>query len=128
MNERFTQIINYILEKKIEFSQNDIAKKLGISSGYMSELMQSRKAISKRIVSRLADVYPQFDMNWLKVNEGEMLKKPTIVQNNVNGDNLQGQNITLSSDNYMEIIREKDRQLQKRDEQIDRLITLLEKK
>ncbi|MBR4678267.1 MAG: helix-turn-helix transcriptional regulator [Bacteroidales bacterium] len=123
MNERFISIVNYILDKKIEFSQNDIAKKLGISSGYMSELMQSKKAISKQIVSKLEKVYPQFDINWLKIKEGEMLKT-SVIQNNVNGDNT----INITQENYMEIIREKDKQLQKSQEQIDRLISLLEKK
>lgn len=123
MNERFISIVNYILDKKIEFSQNDIAKKLGISSGYMSELMQSKKAISKQIVSKLEKVYPQFDINWLKIKEGEMLKT-SVIQNNVNGDNT----INITQENYMEIIREKDKQLQKSQDQIDRLISLLEKK
>ena len=51
MNERFVKAVNYILERKIDFSQNDIAKKLDISSGYMSELMNSNKAISKKVVT-----------------------------------------------------------------------------
>lgn len=113
----------YIAYKKL--SNQEFEKSIGVSNGYIAKLKGS---MGKEKLDYMLEVYSDLNRDWLLYGEGEMLKKPTIVQNNINGDNLQGQNITLSSDNYMEIIREKDRQLQKRDEQIDRLITLLEKK
>ncbi len=156
MNERFIKIINYILDMKIEFSQNDIAKKLGISSGYISELTQSKKAISKRVVSELASAYPQFDINWLKIGEGEMLKKNCgqLTVNNVNGDNIGcGHDNTINNSDVaihalieqmkvkdVQISKSQDQisiqqeqitksqdQISKSQEQIDRLISLLEK-
>ncbi len=124
-----SEIIQQIIDNE-GFNAKVFSEKLGFERPQViyDVLKNKTKAISDNLANKIISVFPQYSKSWLLTGEGEMLKKPTIVQNNVNGDNLQGQNITLSSDNYMEIIREKDRQLQKRDEQIDRLITLLEKK
>lgn len=124
-----SEIIQQIIDNE-GFNAKVFSEKLGFERPQViyDVLKNKTKAISDNLANKIISVFPQYSKSWLLTGEGEMLKKPTIVQNNINGDNLQGQNITLSSDNYMEIIREKDRQLQKRDEQIDRLITLLEKK
>ncbi len=124
-----SEIIQQIIDNE-GFNAKVFSEKLGFERPQViyDVLKNKTKAISDNLANKIISVFPQYSKSWLLTGEGEMLKKPTIVQNNVNGYNLQGQNITLSSDNYMEIIREKDRQLQKRDEQIDRLITLLEKK
>ncbi len=74
MNERFKNMVNYLLEQRIEFSQNDIAKKIGISSGYISELVQAKKRISKQIVSKLINAYPQLNADYLKTGDGDMVK------------------------------------------------------
>lgn len=65
---------------------------------------------------------------WLLTNEGHMIKK--LSQQNVNGNNI-GMNFSpghTEIDRYYKIIEMKDEQIKKRDEQIDRLITLLEKR
>lgn len=48
--------------------------------------------------------------------------------NNVDQQNVNGDNIKSGGVEFMEIIREQQRSLQKAQEQIDRLITLLENK
>lgn len=140
MNERFVKAVNYILERKIDFSQNDIAKKLDISSGYMSELMNSYKAISKKVVTKFAKAYPQINVDWLKLGEGEMLSIPQTV-NTISGDHNVGNGTgnTVNSENTVQelfnqlkakdaIISKSQAQLDKSQEQIDRLIALLEKR
>lgn len=126
MNERFKNMINYLLEKKIEFSQNDIAKKIGISSGYISELIQAKKKISKQIVSKLVDAYPQLNVDYLKTGDGEMLKKTEIHNtisntgafstNTINGDlgtqlsELISEQKELRKD-FMSLMNEKNKQI-----------------
>lgn len=121
-------IIKNNLEEFIAYtklSNQEFERSINVSNGYISKL---KGGMGKEKLDYMLKVYPELNLDWLTTGRGEMLKKDGVVQNNVNGDNLHGNTINISLDNYMEIIREKDKQLQKRDEQIDRLISLLEKK
>ena len=55
---------------------------------------------------------------------------PSVVQNNQNGDNIHGQSVTVNKTetDYIAIIKMQSEQLSKSQEQIDRLLTLLERK
>ena len=73
--------------------------------------------------------FPDLNSNWLLTGEGEMLN-PSVVQNNQNGDNIHGQSVTVNKTetDYIAIIKMQSEQLSKSQEQIDRLLTLLERK
>ena len=66
MNNRIAQIIDALGIKRIEF-----AKKLGISSPFVSELCNGAKNPSDRTIT---DICREFDVNeaWLRTGEGEM--------------------------------------------------------
>lgn len=56
--------------------------------------------------------------------------KPSIFQNNQNGDNINGQSVTVNkteTDKLLEALNACHELLRKKDEQIDRLLTLLER-
>ena len=73
--------------------------------------------------------YPILNRVWLLTGEGEMLN-PSIIQNNRNGDNNYGHSVkvekTTDIDKLLNTISDCHSLLQKKDEQIDRLLTLLE--
>ena len=73
----------------------------------------------ENILSRL----PQINACWILTGEGEMLNNH-ITQTNQNGDNINGHNVTVNKTEVVQLIE----LLKKKDEQIDRLLTLLEKK
>ena len=66
MNRRISQIIEALGIKKVDF-----AKKLGISSPFVSELCTGVKKASDRTI---ADICREFHVNeiWLRTGEGEM--------------------------------------------------------
>lgn len=66
MNNRIAQVIDALGIKRIEF-----AKKLGISSPFVSELCNGAKKPSERTIT---DICREFDVNevWLRTGEGEM--------------------------------------------------------
>jgi len=105
--------------------QNAFEKKVGISNGYINNVKNS---IGSEIISKISAAYPELDTSWLLSGEGEMLK--TVVnQNNVEGDNIQGHNVTVNksqTDKFLDLLKTKDDQFNKSQEQIDRLIGLLE--
>lgn len=63
------------------------------------------------------------------MGEGEVLN--TIVnQNNIDGDNIQGHNVTVDkshTDKFFDLLKAKDEQITKCQSQIDRLIGIIEK-
>ena len=66
MNNRIAQVITALGIKKIEF-----AKKIGISSPFVSELCSGAKKASDRTIT---DICREFNVNetWLRTGEGEM--------------------------------------------------------
>lgn len=103
------------------------------------------KRISDDLAFKIASVFPEINKSWLLADEGEMLKQTDIKGNNnivqtgiVHGNNTQGNNITLTESdkerllNLLEInsksLLNKDEQIDKFQKQIDRLLTLLEKR
>lgn len=81
--------------------------------------------MADKILSYLPDV----NRVWLLTGEGNMLK-PEVVQNNQNGDNINGHSVTVNKteNDYLEIIKRQTEQLSKSQEQIDRLLSIIEKK
>ena len=61
---------------------------------------------------------------WLLTGKGEMVIG-TVVQNNQNGNNIHGNTVNYQGENSTEKLIE---MLKKKDEQIDRLLNLLERK
>lgn len=98
----------------------------GLSNGYVRKVKDS---LGKRGLSDILRNFPDLNKDWLLTGEGKMLN-PSVVQNNQNGDNIQGQSVMVNKmeTDYIAIIKMQSEQLSKSQEQIDRLLTLLERK
>lgn len=60
---------------------------------------------------------------WIVTGDGEMFLDKKIIQQNKNGDNIQGHSVTVNkteTEYFIELLKKKD-------EQIDRLLTIIEK-
>lgn len=97
-----------------------------LSNGYVSSM---RKGFGNDKLSNVLKMFPELNRNWLIYGEGEMLSN-SIIQNNENGDNIQGNSVTINKQegDYLEIIKSLTSQLTKSQEQMDRLITIIENK
>lgn len=108
-------------------------EKCNLSNGYVSSM---RKGFGKDKLNNVLKEFPELNREWLLYGEGEMLVTP-VVQNNKNGDNIQGASVTIhkAEGDYLEIIKgltsqlsKSQEQVSKSQEQIDRLITIIENK
>ena len=108
-------------------------EKCDLSNGYVSSM---RKGFGKDKLNNVLKEFPELNRDWLLYGEGEMLVTP-VVQNNKNGDNIQGASVTIhkAEGDYLEIIKgltsqlsKSQEQVSKSQEQIDRLITIIENK
>jgi hypothetical protein B2_07877 len=140
MKERILQFIEY---KKL--SKNKFYKITGLSNG----ILDKKSGLSADSLEKIYYVYPEINLHWLLTGRGDMLRKEGVIQqaqgnvsieeNNQIGDNYQkisgngkytaGSRNVISEfgsnkdkfDELMEIIREKDKQIESLHKIIDKL-------
>lgn len=96
-----------------------------LSNGYVSSM---RKGFGDDKLNNVLTMFPELSRDWLIYGEGEMLN-PQVIQNNQHGDNIHGHSVTVNKTekDYLEIIKTQAEQLSKSQEQIDRLLSIIEK-
>ena len=93
-------------------------EKCDLSNGYVSSM---RKGFGKDKLNNVLKEFPELNRDWLLYGEGEMLVTP-VVQNNKNGDNIQGTSVTIhkAEGDYLDIIKGLTSQLSKSQEQVSK--------
>ena len=119
-----SRLMHFISSKRMSIS--DFERICDLSNGYVHKIKNS---VGKRGLCDIQRKFPELNTDWLLTGEGEMLN-PSIIQNNRNGDNNYGHSVkvekTTDIDKLLNTISDCHSLLQKKDEQIDRLLTLLE--
>ncbi|MBW9276671.1 helix-turn-helix domain-containing protein [Bacteroides fragilis] len=120
------------LEEYTGLSLNKLAAVIGIKSPQtFYDIKSGKHGISKDLAERIKAKYLNINISWLLGGEGEMTT-PSVIQNNENGNNINGHSVKVEQktdiEKLLDTIKECHELLRKKDEQIDRLLTLLEKK
>lgn len=105
--------------KSEHISQSKLEKLCGFSNGYINNIKSTPGADKIEVILR---VFPHLNSDWLLTGEGEMLRQHVVNQTNSHGDNIHGSEVTVTKVDsaLFDVIRKKD-------EQIDRLLTIIEK-
>lgn len=115
-----------------------LAKVIGATSQNMYDISKGKsKSVSLKIADKILAAFPQYSRTWILTGEGEMLKSPppdpqaAIVNNQVGNGNRFENNPTVERfldelAAQRELTREAQQQLSKSQEQMDRLITIIE--
>lgn len=115
------RLMSYLKFKKI--SQAEFGRTIGVSSAYVASI---RKSIDKDKLSLIRSAFPDLDLDWLLFGTGDMLVAAPIVtgdRNNVNN----GHDQHVSTDaGLVAALREAQAQTSKSQQQIDRLLTIIE--
>ena len=126
-----------------------LEQRIGASQGVLSRAKRNSTTISSEWIIKILENYPKYNANWLLTGEGEMLKRDAVIkqaQGNVsieennqignnyqkisgNGKQIAGSRNVISEygsnkdkfDELMEIIREKDKQIESLHKIIDKL-------
>lgn len=114
------ELANFFKDKGL--SQTDVAKMLGTSPQYISAIFSGRKNVGKKQAVKFEELFG-LSASWLLTGKGDMLSTPVhaeegSVQVMGNASNV---NAGKTIDSLVELLKRKD-------EQIDRLIRLLEEK
>lgn len=129
--------IRVIQEMLVYTSKN--AKQFSDSIGkdrpqWLYDVMNPEKVtgLSSRMVDMICETYPEFSRSYLLTGEGTLIKtdKAENIQQNINSSHItQNGNVEASAnmDKLINVLAEQSQQVTKAQEQIDRLITLLER-
>lgn len=126
---RFLEFISYKQLSKRKFQES-----IGVSNSYIQNISNG---IGAEVLQRIKASYPELNTDWLMTGEGDMLKpiqnvseisNSTIVGANVNGN---GNNISNNDANnisgMIELQKGYQDMMRKSQEQIDRLLIVIEK-
>ena len=111
-------------------NDNKVTVLLGLSVGTLGKSRKEGRDLSASVIEQILNYFNDLDSRWLMTGEGSMLKvdatatsrdeiNQTGTYNNVHGDNNVNADSTINA--LIERIKEKD-------EQISRLITIIEHK
>ena len=135
MNERLKIFINSLIVNLRVKSQADFASKIGIARSQLSEILSGKRKVTESLVNKIHSSYPYLNKEWLTNGEGEMIIG--VIQNNENGDNINGHSVTINKTegDYLELIKSltaqlavSQQQVSVSQEQMNRLITIIENK
>lgn len=118
------------LDKYMEYKQlndNQVTVSCKLSVGLINQARKGKSDIGKKSIEKILTVYDDINRVWLLTGEGEMLSG-SVTQSNHHGDNIHGTSVTVNKTEkeYLDIIRRQSEQLSKSQQQIDRLLSIIE--
>lgn len=76
VSERFIKCAEYLIESRKLRNQTELRQILGLSKGYVSQIMSGKREPSETIVSNLCARFLELNPQWIMTGEGEMLQDP----------------------------------------------------
>ena len=117
---------NYI--KTLQISEREFCRRIGTSTSYVNSI---RKSIQPEKLKAITEAFPDLNPVWLMTGAGEMLLDSHVA--NVKGDNNatvagNGNNVNNNDmSSLLELQKGYQAMLKEKDEQINRLISVIEK-
>lgn len=145
-NKRIKLLINWLISQGIISSQQGLGEKFGITSkSYLSQLVNGR-AYSEEFINKLSEFDGRINREWLETGEGSMIISEGGSQTfhgDINGGNnkFSGRDMTINPPCTLgfdidkvfneisaqrKLTEEAQAQTRKAQEQMDRLITIIE--
>ena len=116
-----SRLFDFISSKKISIS--DFERACGLSNGYVHKIKNS---VGKRGLLDIQRKFPELNTDWLLTGEGEMLNDTSsyIANSDHHGTSV---NTTSALEKALESLMEQQRLTAKAQEQVDRLLSLMER-
>lgn len=74
VNQRFKDVVNFLIEKGIAHNQAVICSKSGINKSTFSELMNGKQRISERYVRKIHKAFPIISVEYILTGDGNMVE------------------------------------------------------
>jgi hypothetical protein len=120
--ERIIKLIEYL-----KLNKNSFSEEIGMSSNVtIGRIINENRNPHQDTLKKIVDRFPQVNYDWLKTGEGEMFNNNQTIEN-VNGSGIVGNNVNGGGINDSAIIEGLLKTINKRDEQMDKLLSIIEK-
>lgn len=127
MNDLKERLLKYLEIKGIK--KATFEKSVGLSNGFVDKMGDNTRLSN---LEKISNIYPDLNISWLRTGEGDMLVHP--IQQSINGDgntqvagnNNQVNNSPATIDKAIDEIAAQRRVVEKSQEQIDRLLSIIE--
>lgn len=142
--KRIKLLINWLISQGIISSQQELGEKFGITSkSYLSQLVNG-KAYSEDFINKLSEFDGRINREWLETGEGNMIISEGGSQTfhgDINGGKFSGRDMTINPPCTLgfdidkvfneisaqrKLTEEAQAQTRKAQEQMDRLLTIIE--
>lgn len=128
--EIVTEVLNYT-----KMNAKQLSEAIGCAgAGWLYEVLNPNRpnGLSKSKAGEIVAAFPEISLSYLLTGEGTLIKtdKAENIQQNINSSHItQNGNVEASAnmDKLINVLAEQSQQVTKAQEQIDRLITLLER-
>lgn len=64
-----------VFVKRMNITRTELADRLGTSQPTVSAILSGKRNLSRGMIARISEQYPEINITWLLTGEGEMLKK-----------------------------------------------------
>lgn len=137
--ERIKTAYEYLQKIGAVRTQIDVAERMSTKKQSVNQAFNGNKSyLTKNFILKFNNAFDNiFNVDWLMEEKGEMLRNHNtqivgdINNSSVFGVNVNGNGIQITPSSYdalIDVIQRQQHEIQKFQEQIDRLLTLLEKK
>lgn len=134
--KRVRKAINWLIYKGAAENERELAERLGYTKSSFSQIVNGKVPMSDKFVNKLCSLDENLNSVWILTGEGEMFTgnclngEMTVNDNHITTDNdNQGNGGTDSAlSKAIDEIGEQRKLVAKAQEQIDRLISLLERR
>ena len=120
--ERLNEALKVVFLRMGIYKKADMAEYLGYKSPYFSRIINGKEKMSDSFLKTISEKL-HINIQWITTGEGDMTSENRVVQQNQSGDNINGHSVTVNkteTDSFIELLKKKD-------EQIDRLLSIIEK-
>lgn len=120
--ERLNEALKVVFLRIGIYKKADMAEYLGYKSPYFSGIINGKEKMSDSFLKTISEKL-HINIQWITTGEGDMTSENRVVQQNQSGDNINGHSVTVNkteTDSFIELLKKKD-------EQIDRLLSIIEK-
>lgn len=120
------RLLDFIAHKNMIVSEFE--RICGLSNGYVGNM---KNTVGRKGLNEIRRAFPDLNPEWLLTGRGEMINPISGITQSQNGGNHNSQTVTLAPTDvsrFMDEISAQRRMTEKAQEQIDRLLTLLENK
>lgn len=133
--KRIKKAINWLIFQELAENERDLSERLGYTKSSFSQIVNGKVPLSEKFVGKLCSLDENLNSVWILTGEGDMFRdgcmngENTGDGNNIVGDNNNWNNVNTDEalSRALNEIGEQRKLVAKAQEQIDRLITLLEK-